>query len=535
MSAPRAILFATSQQLTQPEAILLEKSVVKYVSQSKFEDALNILNNNCISNFTLFLQKMIEEKKYKKDAWEGFVKFLLKQKSAKIIIEKIRKSLKVLLENREIVIGLVGTFLITDNEIERLNMIDLLTTAIYFGSIIVDVLDGVVSAESYCDIFIDLITQCCNKYNAYLLMLLQTLPEFTMVVEVAEVDKVMLQRLANIQRPKEFSVQVAQFMNGFGNIRYKGALSTCIQIAEKKQFLFNPIVINKEEEFDEYLQLLAETEGYLRERLLYVDTHWSCFDVYRDDENNLSVLVIDPCGIDHNYFSFFTKDLCEKIFDVFPNVLLYANKEQKLHAARGCSVMSIDDVVRLHTVDAYLPAYQTSIAPLHAYLKDIAKDLDEPVYVAPSCDPDSKNSSEEEDDNDKLFEIKCVNLPLSLLRNMQSRKLVNDIIPNREDENGLITRKSKRSQLGAARKYFSENQENIVKNKRAEKKLEFYGKKNIEYFFKLDAGLISKEKIQEDQDKFTLAGKRKRVEAEKAIVANEDDALEPAFKKQCTQ
>lgn len=513
----RTLLFKIVHSFSETEvteAFAIENEFVRLVEEKQFSSALKKLNENKINVTSNFLLRLIRKNQFS-DRWNIFLKWIIDENKCPDMILLTQNSFKFLLdEYSDIACKWIYLFFLSRNVRAYHDTIDLITKECDFGDVLMNALKLIEDEKFYEYAVKDIILKCIEKYNAFLLQTLKKLPTFDEIIKKLNCDKHLLEKLLTVENAELFSNILAQYVNGVGHIDALGAKVICAQTARRKQFEFKPTLIFDVKQFDDYLDWLALLPGTLRERVLYEGVHWAVFDIYRDERGKMSVLVIDSVGVHGAYFFDFTKALCIKFFNKFSNIDMYGNEEKKLHAKRGCSIISADDIVRLHTVERYLPEqYQSHPAPLHAYLKDSADQLDLTV------DLNDVYSGKDPANHKQKYVLRVVNLPLPLLRNMQSRELLNEVIPKRSSELGIFSRKRHRSPIDAVRKNFLIEDNIPVQNHRSDKKLRSFAVHGADYLLGFREGFNDKQ-YKEEIKQFTFKTKKRKWEEAQANIAN---------------
>lgn len=210
----------------------------------------------------------------------------------------------------------------------------------------------------------------------------------------------------------EGNADLDHFTQGqFKNIH---GLLVCAEVASRKPYQCTPTIV-ADEDLPDYFQVLKSSNLNLRERLCSTGFHWYVADI-EIEEKNTNVLIVDARG-DAGYTRKFRNRFVEK----FPEASFYMDLTKKQYTAHGCSIFSLDDIIHLSTVENYLPEKN-----IFTHFNNQKSQLKSEVT----------NQSASND-------VQIVALPLSLLRNMHHRSLINNIIPNRYDKNLPINKKGK--------------------------------------------------------------------------------------------
>ena len=211
------------------------------------------------------------------------------------------------------------------------------------------------------------------------------------------------------------------------------------QDVQKKVTFFDFSITDK---YFEHIKknLLPNTEEYF----IISGMHWYSGVVRRLENNSYEIFLFDPIVSFHATFLLF-------IEPVFSNVTLdfYYNENILQNAEKGCRVMSLDIWKRMHKIGKYLPEkYQ---GDLLAYLRENVSDVEQ---------------------NNGTIGVRRFQLPLYMMKSMQSRSLLSQVIPTRSEENNLSINKNGELPLIACQRTFENgrNQKNIEKSTKIEKK-----------------------------------------------------------------
>lgn len=300
---------------------------------------------------------------------------------------------------------------------------------------------------------------------------------------------------------------VYKYMQQFsqlGKIKFQGSLLTCAVVAAKKEasYEFNPVVLDRINQFKHYLTALKDATPPHRERFIIADAHWICGDIQITQDGQVSVLLIDSLG-QQELNSFETGTAIKILKAVFPSADIYFPHKEKQGPGLGCSVFALDDIRHLYTVENYLdPKYHNG--GLHDYLKDSTKAIEEKGHIKKS-------------ESAKNHPIHLCDLPLPLMRTMQSRKLLSEVIPGRsEAEQALPVNKKGELMTQSARRFFAEAKNTtgntVPMNMRLSYKLKEMSKSNFAFL----RTVPDEKSIKEATAPFTLKGFQERMANKKS-------------------
>ncbi len=204
---------------------------------------------------------------------------------------------------------------------------------------------------------------------------------------------------------------VKPFSADFGKIKRGHTLLTCAQIAVRKNYTFDPVILDPNE-LEPYLNaLIQHAHENLRARFILCGPHWRVGDI-EFKNGAISALLIDSIGLDEKNDQYRAKDLLNilatrlTVGDTVP--MIYFDPTKRQYSGVGCSAFSTDDLQHLFTLEKYLGC------SLFDYFKNQHSVKSIPI--------------------DDQTDVQQVGLPLSLMRTAQSRKLITDIIPSRDLE-----------------------------------------------------------------------------------------------------
>ena len=358
-------------------------------------------------------------------------------------------------------------------------------------------------AEKLDELIISAITR--SKLQSYILEILarshQTADTVVRVLEVLQPDfavnsyqqlvhlavksynGILLQKLENIRafssafqrtnlNPKECSVyeilkeldqskceylnkKMKAFVAGFGYLQFSDILLALAQIKDRKKYEFNPIVINANdiEEIHEFISFLKEHKP-IKVIFLLASEHYSVgvAEVYENSQANF--WFIESLGQSSVHEDDNFQKILRVVVDSFEDYKIYVSKEKRLHAASGCSVFAIDDISHLHQLHLDAKYNETG---MWGYLNDATKKAG---AVIETLSDDEEEDLEESSDSllrKTPIVVHFCELPLSLVRTMQSRSLLEKVIPGRElSEQHLCINKKGETAFESANKFFQE-------------------------------------------------------------------------------
>lgn len=280
-----------------------------------------------------------------------------------------------------------------------------------------EILNNINPAELRPFLYDRLVSHSHHQYNGFLLQELKKLDnqqefDFNRAIKAMNLNSegiAQLNKLISADTEKAIYVnkKISPFVNGFGNIKYEdGLLAIAERKERKKTYVFNPTLINNEDELKNYLIALNKAPRPVTQRFILSGTHWTSGEINISAEGKINVLHIDAVGGDNSLDIYMDKI---KIFNqIFPNCDLYYSQEKRQNAI-GCSVFAFDDAAHLFTLR----------------LEDRYKDTKLFGYLA------KHNEKIELSIDGETVRIILCKLPIALIRTMQSRDLLNKDIPER--------------------------------------------------------------------------------------------------------
>jgi hypothetical protein len=344
-----------------------------------------------------------------------------------------------------------------------------------------------------------LILLCIEKNNACLLYAIgqnYALPKMrTFIGDLPLAQKQKIIHLLSLDAADRLrtTIYFPQFFNGFGKIKFNGALLTCAQVAVRKNYVFNPTVLHYLTSFEPYLNLLKEDYRPCRARFVMADSHWMAGDIEIQADGRTRFLLIDPLGYEDDSFNLFgSEDMLRAFAKVFPGSEIYYSSTVRQHTDVGCSVFALDDVRHLYTAEKYLEEKYKKTG-LFGYLSDQKSIV---VRLA----PDEKISHQ--------VEVKICHLPLSLERTMQSKDLYKEIEKRSSSEqNQKVNKKNQTAKESVDEGFedFKTGEKVTKKNNRLQKKLQKMAMYNEQYL----RG-VPKEEMDVAMKSFTLEDYQRR-------------------------
>ena len=269
---------------------------------------------------------------------------------------------------------------------------------------------------------------------------------------------------------------------GYGNVDKVGALLTCAQIASRKSYDILATILELTEVKDYFNVIKKNPDKTMIAHFATSGSHWTSGMIEKQENNHIRMLLIDTLGKEHQNSS--KQLVITSFFEVFPTGELFLSKEKVQHASLGCSLFSLDHLRHFAKIHVYLGM------PLMQYVAEHGEE-------------------KQLEYNDKRV-IPC-QLPLPLLRLMQSSELITRIIPGRQEtltpgskpEKDLPINKKQQTAIDCTAQDFQQTEEKISK-KRNQRIMHVRDK-----FFFHNYSFLSKNNEQELKDKmneFTLKG-----------------------------
>lgn len=352
-----------------------------------------------------------------------------------------------------------------------------------------------------------LITDCLKKYNVMILQAIKnnyadSYNEILSTFNSNEIESINYLLSLDSDSKSFISEKMGEFSNDFGKITYEGGLLTCAQEASRKKHTYHPTVLRGEHEFLQFLEVLKTLKFPLSEQFIISGGHWISGQIDIDENGNAKIIIIDSNGDSMQYIP--TQDVISHFADHFKNGLIYLSREKRQNAASGCSVFSLDDALHLATLTRMLPAeYEKS--GIFGFLE--GHPANRPIVALHN------------DTNANIDVISC-QLPLSIIRTMQSDELLQTVIPARlkAEQDAFLKRKGITALDSAKNHHNVENPDfphDKKRNLRLKYKLDNFAKKNAAYLLKTPL-----QQVRESMNSFTLNEFKKRALAASAKTGN---------------
>lgn len=288
----------------------------------------------------------------------------------------------------------------------------------------------------------------------------------------------------------DFTNTMTNFMDGYGNIAINEALLTCAQIANRKKYEFNPVVLEGYNEFVKLLNIVKNSAQPCKIKFLITSTHCVSGEIEMTADGHAKLAVYDSLGVTKKksqyFLQFSTLDLMEMFNKVFPSDPIYFCPVKRQKAPKGCSVYGLSDLVYLFTREDRL----------HTNIFDYYEKQPKPV-------------KEMEISGTENLNIKICDMPLSLLRNTQSRTTIDEIV-QRTSEAILNTPVNKKGDkfIPQVNSFFQSTSATYDKkqNVRLDYELKKIAKPTAVYLL-----THNKATIEHDKDQFRLPSFEKRI------------------------
>jgi len=201
---------------------------------------------------------------------------------------------------------------------------------------------------------------------------------------------------------------------------------TCAQIATRKKdaYIFDPVVL-EQKELEEFLTTFTQChQRPFRKRCLLCGQHWQVLDIEMNVDGKISILAIDSMGNDKQYI----KDLLSVSIRVlekkpYPYIIFY-DLFKRQGAESSCAFFSLNDLQHLFTLERYLPA-----SSVFEYL-------------------------ETQNKTNAINSALPIRIPLSLLRNAQSRDVFSRVEQYPLDEKAKATNKAGKTALTSLLEFY---------------------------------------------------------------------------------
>lgn len=239
-----------------------------------------------------------------------------------------------------------------------------------------------------------------------------------------EIDKI--KKMIAEKNPEVFLLMslLMPYTKSFGSLDHNHALLTCAEVSARKPYEFNPTVITSNQQ-DEYFEILKNSEHTeIRERFCITAGHWRTGDIQIKNDR-VNIVILDSFGLPEED-KYYTKLMLDEVSKTFSNsAAVFFDKTTRQYSGFGCSVVSLDDLMHLFTLENYLPQKDLFLyfASQGRTSESISLNTDTNINIIPS------------------------DLPLSLMRITQDEKLKTKIIPSRKEEESWSVNKNKQTAL----------------------------------------------------------------------------------------
>lgn len=215
---------------------------------------------------------------------------------------------------------------------------------------------------------------------------------------------------------------------------------------KEKGFSVDTKFLNYNIGFSAYCEALLLQSYPFKERFVVYGKHWNCGEVRINESGDITLLLLD------SFPKYLTSklDIIKKTFSE-RSLTVYYPELPIQRDTHNCAIFAIDNWKRLDKVENYLPVQYNG--DLFEYLR-IHSELDFEGGGVQICK---------------------VQLPLYLMKLMQSRKLVLDIIPGRTEENALALNRQGETAYDACFKYYrlDSNGDIFINDRVKDKKAKF--------------------------------------------------------------
>ena len=261
-------------------------------------------------------------------------------------------------------------------------------------------------------------------------------------------EQIVLQDLCTLEPDKAHFMheQMRRFAHGFGAIKHPDVLLTLAQIKSRKTYDFQPIAIS-DQAFDDFFSYMAHQRLPCERKFIVTGEHSYCGEIRIDENHHASVYLIDSLGISTES-SHYHELLITQLMTHFNIDRIYINHEIRQKTSTGCSIFALDDIQHL---------YQLRLSDNYKNIWD---------YLEKTAAPDMKGL-----ENIDII-VHQYPLPTPLLRTMQTRKLLEEVIPERltKESEYPINKKGKTIRQSAV-EFFTKNEEGKEINQRLAYKL----------------------------------------------------------------
>jgi hypothetical protein len=309
-----------------------------------------------------------------------------------------------------------------------------------------DFIFSLLSKTELCHLIPSLISLSIHFYNAELVRKLLTFQ--ILLPHLNPVQKHILDDLCTLAPPKAHFMhqQMRRFARGFGHIKHPDILLTLAQIKSRKKYNFHPMAIS-DQTFEDFFSYMARQTPPYEQKFIVTGEHSFCGELRIDENHMASIYLIDSLGISaessHFHESFITHMMAH-----FRTNRVYINQEIRQRVSTGCSIFALDDIQHL---------YRLRLPEQYKNIWD---------YLEKTACPDAQAL-----ENIDIL-VHRYPLPTPLLRTMQTRKLLEEVIPERltKESEYPINKKGKTIRQ-SAQQFFAKNEEGKLINQRLTYKL----------------------------------------------------------------
>jgi hypothetical protein len=183
-----------------------------------------------------------------------------------------------------------------------------------------------------------------NFYNKILLDELSAqAPPLNAETALAEVNQVTLQQLRGLDSSKVDFIQnrMVNFVKGYGHINYNDSLLTLAQRRSRKDYEFNPVLINQEGEVAGFFDILDTAKKPVEQSFVSACGHYVSGLISIDEMGKAKIVLIDSLGSTKGVHH---EDFLREFSKHFPNNEIYISNETRQKTSTGCSVFALDDI-----------------------------------------------------------------------------------------------------------------------------------------------------------------------------------------------
>lgn len=355
--------------------------------------------------------------------------------------------------------------------------------------------------------FKDLVVMAVNKYNATLLDALKKMDPkgHETIIRTLPEDRVKLIDQVQKEYRKEFSSYMKQFVNGFGNIDYEGALLTCAQFRDRKAdpdrrnpkrpeftskqktYDVDVVVLNPKgqlDEYEEFMKAMKDADPPVRKKFILADTHWCIGEIKINEKGEAHLIVFDSLGKESNMFpeefiNCFYETFQQNEEDKHEEEQVHFSGPKRQHSRLGCSVIVLgEDLPYFYTVENYIEQH------------DLFEYAEEQLKRKKATEVLGQKQEQTEEENSIVSssyqftdhriqhgskKMHAFDIPIGFLRIKQSSSLFKEIIPQHPEKNNIVNKYGETAMEGVI---LNEKEQNV----RAEKKLERMAEENAKFF-----------------------------------------------------